>query len=415
MLRDWRLGFAKSEWRSLKDYLKQKGFSEKEMLNAGLIKENEKKEIYDRFRGRIIFPIFDTASRVIAFSGRLLADKENEPKYLNSPDTELFDKSRNLYGYHIAKKAVREKGFAILVEGQMDLLLSHQAGFANTVASSGTALSVEHLSSLKRLTDTLVIAYDADKAGINATFRAWKLALHFDFELKIALLPRGLDPADAVAKDLDIWKQAVANAVGVIDYFLETMKGEQDEKARDTMLVDRVLPLIKSVGSSISASRFIQKASFATGIAENALWEALAKVKDEEIQREVASTVAKKESTSIRRVRGFLLWLLSINNAYSDEFALELKRIIADYDSEELQDKDALIFEIEMLYGNDANLKQVGSNILRHLEEEILKKDLVKAMERLKRAEAMHDLETLEKELQTCQTLSSALAKLPKQ
>ena len=422
MVRDWRLGFARAEWRSLKEHLKERGFSEREATDAGLIKEsakeNNSKESYDRFRGRVMFPIFDTAGRVIAFSGRLLADKEGEPKYLNSPDTALFDKSRVLYGYHAAKKAIREKGFAILVEGQMDLLLSHQAGFGNTVASSGTALSPDHLASLRRLSDTLILAYDADNAGRNATFRAWKLCLSFGFDLKIAVLPEGVDPADAVAKDERIWRQAVEKAANVIDYFLEIVKSEKDEKAADKILKEKVLPLVKSVENSITQSRFVQKASFATGLAENALWDELEKIKDDEISEAMPKAKAAKESTGARRSLAFLLWLRSIGNGYADEFEASVKRILPDLDLATLasaEDKDALIFEMEMHYGNDANLKQVGENLLKYLEEDALKRDLAQAMERLKKAEATRDTNIIERELSLCREISEKLSRLLKQ
>ncbi len=419
MVRDWKVGFAKEAWRSLKEHLKNKGFTEKEMLEAGLIKENSKEknaESYDRFRGRIMFPIFDSAGRVIAFSGRLLKDKENEPKYLNSPDTPLFDKSRALYGYHIAKKAIREKGCAVLVEGQMDLLLSQQAGLNNTVASSGTALSPEHLVSLKRLTDTLVVAYDADNAGRNATFRVWKLALSSGFDLRAALLPDGLDPADAVAKDESIWKEAVKNSVNIVDYFLESSKGESNEKVADTIVKEKVLPLIKSIESNITKSRFIQKTSFATGIAENALWEELEKIKEDgEAKIEIPQALSRKEASGSLRAAGFLLWLKSLKNSYLEQFEKELLRIDPDAVKDEYiseSEKETLIFESEMHYAGESDLKRVGEDILRHLEEELLKKNLTAAMERLKRAEAMHDAVAVDQELALCQNLSGKLSKL---
>ncbi len=415
MVRDWQIGFAKESWRALKDDLRAKSFSEKEMLDAGLIKENandKTKESYDRFRGRIMFPIFDSAGRVIAFSGRSLVEKEAEPKYLNSPDTPLFDKSSCLYGYHIAKKAIREKGFAILVEGQMDLLLSHQAGFGNTVASSGTALSPQHLKSLKRLTDTLVVAYDADNAGRNATFRVWKLALSSGFDLKIAFLSDGLDPADAIAKDENIWKEAVGGAINIVDYFLESVKEEKNDKIADAILKEKILPLIKSIESDITKSRFIQKASFATGIAENSLWEELAKIKEEEAAGATPEIKAKKESVDgFARAAGFLLWLGSMGNPYAEEFEKELRRIYPDYDIATFdENKERLIFEAEMNYAGGADIKKIGEDILRSIEEEKLKKDLLRAMERLKRAEAMHDAPAVDKELALCTELSRKLS-----
>ncbi len=406
-LRDWRLGFAKAEWRSLKLHLRQKGFTEREILDAGLIKENEKaEESYDRFRGRIMFPIFDTAGRVNAFSGRVLAADE-EPKYLNSPDTPLFDKSKSLYGYHLAKLKIREKGFAILVEGQMDLLMSHQAGFSNTVASSGTALTTYHLEMIKRLADTIVIAYDADNAGRNATFRAWKLALAQGLLVKIVLLSNGLDPADAIGKDPNIWGEAVKNAKDVVDYFIEAMSLEENTASKDKVLKEKLLPLIKSIGSPIDQSRALQRVSFASGVSENALREELVKIKDDEIQAPVVAS-KQKEATTMLRAVGFLLWLKSKGDAYAADFEKELGRVSPEAMDLACKDEDrsALLFEIEMHYGAERDMKVVGGALIKHLEEEILKAEFAKAMERLKKAEALHDTKAVDTELRLCQTLS---------
>jgi DNA primase len=413
-LREWRLGFAKAEWRALKEHMKQKGFTERELLDAGLIKENDKSgESYDRFRGRIMFPIFDTAGRVNGFSGRVLT-KDEEPKYLNSPDTPLFDKSKSLYGYHKAKFAIREKGFGIIVEGQMDLLLSHQAGFANTVATSGTALTDYHLQMIKRLAPAVVIAYDADNAGRSATYRAWKLALSLGLEVRIALLPNGLDPADTIGKDPKIWGGAIESSQNVIDYFLEAMKLEIDTKAQDKVLKEKILPLIKSVESPIDGSRYLQKVSFASGISENSLREELAKIKDDEMVAAPLASAKPEEAGTRDRILGFLLWIRSKQDPYEAEFEEKLKRISPEIMSlvAEEGDRSALLFEIEMHYGGESDLAKVGEALLRHFEEETLKNNFAKAMERLKKAEALHDQEAVDKELRLCQDLSFKLSKL---
>ncbi len=412
-LREWRLGFAKSEWRTLKEHMRQRGFNEKELLDAGLIKENEKSgESYDRFRGRIMFPIFNTAGAPIGFSGRVLA-KDEEPKYLNSPDTPLFDKSKSLYGYHKAKFSIREKGYAIIVEGQMDLLLSHQAGFKNTVASSGTALTQYHLEMIKRLAPAVVIAYDADNAGRSATYRAWKLALSLGLEVKIALLPNGLDPADAIGSDAKIWQDGIESAKNVIDYFLEAMNLEKDTKSSDKVLKEKILPLIKSVESPIDISRYLQKVSFASGIAENALREELAKIKDDEMVKAVNASAKPEESGTKDRMVGFLLWLRSKADPYAAEFEEKLQKIAPEVLNQiEGDDKSTLLFEIEMHYGGESNLKIVGEALLKHFEEETIKSEFARAMERLKRAEALHDQLAVDKELRLCQDLSFKLSKL---
>ncbi len=181
-IKHFRVGFAPDEWRSLGDFLAKKGVSESVMERAGLIVRSPK-GFYDRFRGRVMFPITDSSGRVIAFSGRILKEGEGKTlgasasaKYVNSPETDVFHKSRALFGFSQAKDSMRRADACVLVEGQMDLILSHQAGVTNAVASSGTALTSEHLDLIKRFTKNVVLAFDADSAGIAAAQRAGELA-----------------------------------------------------------------------------------------------------------------------------------------------------------------------------------------------------------------------------------------------
>ncbi len=414
-LRAWRLGYAQNDWRSLKMYLKTKGYADKEMLDAGVIKENEKGESYDRFRDRIMFPIFDTAGRVIAFSGRILHAKDEEAKYLNSPDTPLFDKSKTLYGYNVAKISIKQNQFVILVEGQMDLLMSHQAGFSNTVASSGTALTSGHLEILKRLTDTIVIAYDADNAGRNATLRAWKLALSQGFETKVVFLQQGLDPADAIAKDKNIWSDAIKNAQNIIDYFIQNMESEKDRGLADKILKEKVLPLIKYVQSAIDRSRFLQKASFVSGISEHALTEELNKIKDEDVKENEIRLPNRTNQIKVPKAVSFYLYLLSKSDNYRDEFKKKLGEIDTDFETLIPQGEDErnkLLFEIEIQYGDTKDVTLVGRELLHHFEEDVLKEDFTKTMERLKKLESIHDMIGIENELKHCQEVSLKLSKL---
>jgi DNA primase len=193
--KDFRIGFALLDWRKLFDFLKSKNFTDKEIETAGLAKrpDDKNKAMYDRFRGRIMFPIADSSGRVIAFSGRIFVDDGKSAKYLNSPETPIFNKSSVLFGIDKAKDSIRKNDFSILVEGQFDLILSHQAGFKNTVASSGTAMTdslvskeniINNLGLITRLSKNIVLAYDADKAGISASNRFAKIALYLGMDVK---------------------------------------------------------------------------------------------------------------------------------------------------------------------------------------------------------------------------------------
>jgi DNA primase len=181
--------------------LLNKGFSKEEILEVGLTKKNDSGKIYDRFRNRIVFPIFDKSDNPVAFSARDLSGSDKVAKYLNSPETPFYDKSSILFGLNFAKVEARKRKYFILVEGQMDLVMSHKVGFENTVASSGTSLTENHLKSMSGFSKNLIFAFDSDKAGIEAAFRGIKKALALDFDVKILDIPEGSDPADMILED----------------------------------------------------------------------------------------------------------------------------------------------------------------------------------------------------------------------
>ena len=226
-IESFRLGWAPPGWRNLGAALAGQGFKEDEMVSAGLlVSASSSKPPYDRFRSRIMFPLTDTVGRAIGFSGRIFGTDDNDQsvKYLNSPATPLYDKSRILYLYDQARLPMRAANRCVLVEGQIDAILSHQAGLAETVAVSGTALTTVHLSLIKRLTDNLIMAFDADLAGVNAGRRAIGLALAAGLEVKIAILPADRDPADLICENPAAWRQAVGDAVHVIDFLLTVLE-----------------------------------------------------------------------------------------------------------------------------------------------------------------------------------------------
>ena len=222
-IRTWRLGFAPDAWRALLEALTAEGFTIQELLAAGLIKEADGKQgtYYDRFRNRLIFPIRDIAGRVVAFTGRALA-ADDQAKYLNSPETDLYHKSEILFGMDAAKDAIRTRGFTCLVEGQMDVLLAHQAGFTNAIALSGTALTERHLALMKRYSENLMLILDADQAGFKATARSAELALRQGLRVKAARLPEGKDPADLISEDSKEFSLRIKNAKPIVEFFSQS-------------------------------------------------------------------------------------------------------------------------------------------------------------------------------------------------
>ena len=254
----WRVGYAKDEWRALRAHLTGKGFSDADMLRAGLIKTTDQgKEPYDVFRDRIMFPIMDTSGRVVAFSGRTLKTESGIPKYVNSPETELFQKSEILYGYDKARHGIRQYDFSLVVEGQFDLVLSHQAGYTNTVAVSGTALTKYHIALLSRLSQNVVLALDADRAGISAVKRSSIPLLEMGMNVKVAHMPDGKDPADIVREDPTELKHIVGASVHVIEFLLMVMKqNTKDERTYKLRVREELLPLLVSIDNRIDREHF---------------------------------------------------------------------------------------------------------------------------------------------------------------
>lgn len=314
-IKDWKIGFAPDEWRALRTHMQALGYTDEVLIKAGLVKKSEEskaKEPYDIFRGRIIFPLFDPRGKVIAFSGRAL-QKDTEPKYLNSPDTPLFKKSEVLYGLHMAREEIRKKDYVVLVEGQMDLVLSHQAGVRNTVASSGTAFTIDHLERLKRLTPRILLAFDADNAGLKASERSTVLAQSIGMEVKIAELPEGVDPADLVNNDSGKWKEILRKSKPAIEVFLDKiLKTEKDPRKAGKIIEKRILPYVAMIQSSMERSYYVSLISKRTGIREEVIVEDLRRAK----LPETTSSSSKDEEVGMSRV------LVSIKDKVVEELEL---------------------------------------------------------------------------------------------
>lgn len=226
-LKDFQVGYAPDDWNALTNFLTKKGISQTLLKQAGLVGQKQgKSTVYDMFRGRLLFPICNDNGQPVGFAGRVL-DPEQEPKYLNSPQTPLYDKSRVIFGLHLAKQAIRKEDEVVLVEGNIDVVSSHQAGVRQVVAVSGTALTAEQLKVLSRSTRNLKLCFDGDAAGLKATERAIELSQKLPINLSVIELPEGKDPDD-MAQDPDTWKQAIKNSKPAMDYLLDRLAKEYD-------------------------------------------------------------------------------------------------------------------------------------------------------------------------------------------
>jgi len=266
----WRLGYAPAAWHAVSEHLLSLGFSKDEIVDAGLAARSEKKpnDIYDRFRGRIMFPICDPLGRVIAFSGRYFEKIENlredgEPaKYVNSPETTLFKKSKILYGFDKAKNAIRKADCMLLVEGQFDLVLAHQSGLPYTVALSGTALTTDHIALLGRLSKRLVLALDADAAGVRSGLKSTAMAFAAGFDVKIPTFPEGQDPADIAKTDPEALRLAVRQSKTAVEFFLkEMLKPGLNERSYKLEVRKQIVPLIAAIPNAIDEAHFVHIAA----------------------------------------------------------------------------------------------------------------------------------------------------------
>jgi len=281
-IKKWRLGWAPNQWRALVDFLLSRGYKKDEIVKSGVAIEKEN-AVYDRFRGRIIFPIFDLNSQVIGFSGREFLDLGQKAKYINTPNTLLYDKSRALYGLDKAKIEIRKRDYCILVEGNVDLIMASQAGDENTVATCGTALTPYQLRVLKRYSNNLLVAFDMDIAGEAATKRGIELAQSLGFDIRVVRLPYGKDPAEIILENKKEWKAAVKGAVSIFDFYFDSAFGQADSQTPEgrKKILGILLPLIKRIPNKIEQSDWIQKLSKRLRAREEDIREELGKIKSE--------------------------------------------------------------------------------------------------------------------------------------
>jgi DNA primase len=246
-IKEFRLGFSPDAWEAIKNYLLGKGHTERELAETGLVIEKEEGGSYDRFRNRLMFPICDIQGRVTGFGARVLDD--SLPKYINSPQTLIFDKSNSLYGIDKAKAAIRKKDLVIIVEGYMDALTAHQHDWESVVGSMGTALTEKQVEGIKRLTSNIALALDADLAGEEATLRGKAILAHSKIEGKVISLPPGKDPDQVIKEDPALWQKLVEQAMPIIDFAFQSVIGKVDvNRARDKSLaVEKLQPLIYEI------------------------------------------------------------------------------------------------------------------------------------------------------------------------
>ena len=254
---DFQLGYALPEWQALKDHLNKAGYSDELLTEAGLLGRSDSGRLYDRFRDQIIFPIADVRGRITGFGARVLDN--SQPKYLNSPETPLFSKSATVYGINLAVSAIRAADAAVIVEGYLDTIISHQYGFANTVASMGTAINEKQLNILKKLSSNLILALDADAAGEEAMARCVPFENLLEREIRVVIAPPAKDPDEVIKADAEQWRQLLVSATPIVDFVfarsaecvdLHTAKGKSN-------LAAKLLPIIAGINDPVRRAHYL--------------------------------------------------------------------------------------------------------------------------------------------------------------
>jgi len=449
----FRIGWAPQGWKNVLSHLKKKGYSEVLIEKAGLIKRREEKkagldDVYDRFRGRVMFPIMDTSGRVIAFSGRILVEDEKNAKYLNSPETPLFNKSQVLFGLDKAKSEIRRLNYSILVEGQMDLVLSHQAGVRNTIAASGTALTdqmtgesgiVSNLGLVRRLSSNMIIALDSDKAGRMATMRAVAAtALGMGMSVKIAVIEGGKDPADLILQDPELWKNVLKGSKHVVEFELDNILREvSDPHKLGRAVNERLFPFLIKLDSEMDKAYYIKLIAERTGTTERAVWDDVRRSlsKNSSTQNSnVAGAGASLGSSARnfganpvgnphrldlveRRMFGLLALMDAARLPVAEEYRNRIREIAGASYEERIRRiagiQSEISFEAEAFFGNDTSRwGQHMEELILNFEEDIINEQLVSSMAELRAAEKSGNSEKASKMAAECQKLSVRKAEI---
>jgi DNA primase len=324
-IESFQLGYALESWDALHNQLLQKGFSNEELIDAGLLVQREDGRVFDRFRNRVLIPIHDGKGRPIGFGARALKEGD-EPKYLNSPQTALFDKSRTLFALHAARQAIRDHKVAVIVEGYMDALAAHQHGFHNVVASLGTALTEHQFRQLQKLAPRIVLALDPDTAGINAMLRGLDVAREtldresapifnprglisfsskMQIDIRVLTVPDGKDPDELMEEDPNIWRTLVDNAPPVVSFVIDALSAGRDlsdphEKAK---LAKEVLPIIRDVADPVEQTVYMQQLARRLQVEERAMFDQMRVVAPVKQRSRTASVpeTPKRDTTDLEQ------------------------------------------------------------------------------------------------------------------
>jgi len=323
-IEDWRIGYAPFTKEGLIKFLRDKGYKIEEIEKAGLAIKTEKGGFYDRFRGRIMFPIFDLNSQVIGFGGRIFPPEKDKEvaKYINTPTTLLYDKGKVLYGLDKARTEIRKKDFCVLVEGYTDTILSHQIGCSNTISACGTSLTLDQLRLIKRYTQNLILGFDMDIGGDAATKRGIGLAQVEGFNIKILKLPQEKDPADVISQDPQKFLEILENPISILDFYFESTFSKFDKNTPEgkKAISQILLPVIKRIPNKIERFFWVKELAKRLEAREQDIEEELEKVKieEEEIIQEKKEPLPPQKTRKELLEEKLLVFLLKLPEKVKD-------------------------------------------------------------------------------------------------
>ncbi|HRT18445.1 MAG TPA: DNA primase [Candidatus Paceibacterota bacterium] len=382
-IKEWKIGYAPSTWDSLCNYLIGLGYERKDIIDAGLASE----KFFDRFRSRIIFPICDFNGQPVGFTGRVF-NSDDEAKYLNTPNTLLYDKSQALYGLDKAKVEIRKNDSCVLVEGNVDCIMSHQSGVKNCLAVSGTALTPAHLGIIKRFSNNLILSFDMDLAGNNATKKGIDMALRNGFNVKVISMNSEKDPADIIlSSGEDEWKKIIKEAKPINQFYFDlsfkdrNVKSVEDQKK----IVSELLPIFKKIDNTIEQTYWIQKLAEKLSIREDDIRQEMKKVNLPKQEVEV-----QKEKTGKSRkelLEETILSMVLIEPSMVETLTEEQKKLFTFLEKE--NNDSYIIMKSELLKEEDIDINEEWRKCVYEIEK-IYKEE--------KRKKIMADIKEKEKE-----------------
>lgn len=294
IVKEFRLGYAPKDGKSLFKFLMSRGFTSQELQEAGLV---SRRYTSDMFRERVMVPLCDGQGRVVGFTARLLTNQKNSPKYINTPQTMLYDKGRQLFGLHLAKDAIRESDYVVIVEGNLDVIASHQAGERAVVASAGTAITKDHFTQISRLTPNVKLAFDGDAAGLAATERAIKIAQETDIELSVISLPKNAkDPDELIQQDVNKWREAIASSMNAVEWVIKIYEEKCDLKTSGgkKSFTSKTLETVKQLKDPVEQEHYVQIISQKSGSTVEVLFKKMNGIKDQAPKRALKKSSPKK-------------------------------------------------------------------------------------------------------------------------